>query len=206
MWLFAQLHDQSSLYDLTLEDVSDRLLVFSGGFISMHADLLIHGSAPNLSARRRCGLTWSFLFFFLSNAAAHPLTSNSNINGRFSIDIQRFSGAILPSFCIFNRIFGHNWHLYCNSLYYVTVQAVETARGILGSCSLPLHGVVRIFHWKHIEIWPACGIARRILARWAATRTRGGEYTSNPAKSRHIFWFGVFLKNCLRQGHVLRRL
>ena len=27
------------------------------GYISIHADLLIHGSAPNLSTRRRCGLT-----------------------------------------------------------------------------------------------------------------------------------------------------
>jgi len=30
------------------------------GWFSLHADLLVHGSGPNLSARRRCGLTMRF--------------------------------------------------------------------------------------------------------------------------------------------------
>jgi len=36
------------------QPVSDRL---KAGQMSLHADMLVHGSEPNLSARRRCGLT-----------------------------------------------------------------------------------------------------------------------------------------------------
>ena len=45
-------------------------------------------------------------------------TSNCKINGHFSIQDRRFSGAILHSFCIFNgKIPGNSWHFYCNSWY-----------------------------------------------------------------------------------------
>ena len=35
----------------------------------------------------------------------------------FSIENHHFSGAILHSFCIFNRKFKKSWHLYCNLQY-----------------------------------------------------------------------------------------
>ena len=37
------------------------LLAMAAGQISLHTDLLLHGSEPNHSARRRCGLTMRFV-------------------------------------------------------------------------------------------------------------------------------------------------
>ena len=36
-------------------------LAMRAGQISLHADLLLHGSEPNRSTRRRCGLTMRFV-------------------------------------------------------------------------------------------------------------------------------------------------
>ena len=57
------------------------------GYISLHADLLIHGSAPNLSTtRRRCGLTLRYCA-----ADARPLGGDDNA-GRGTF----FVGFVLP--------------------------------------------------------------------------------------------------------------
>jgi hypothetical protein len=57
------------------------------GYISMHADLLIHGSTPNLSTtRRRCGLTLRYCA-----ADARPLGGDDNA-GRGTF----FGGFVLP--------------------------------------------------------------------------------------------------------------
>jgi ectoine hydroxylase-related dioxygenase (phytanoyl-CoA dioxygenase family) len=60
------------------------------GYVSMHADLLIHGSAPNLSARRRCGLTLRYCA-----SDTRPLGGDAN-TGRGTF----FGGYILKCRCV----------------------------------------------------------------------------------------------------------
>jgi non-heme Fe2+,alpha-ketoglutarate-dependent halogenase len=50
-----------SVRDLSAFDDAPVALEMKAGQISLHTDLLLHGSKPNLSDRRRCGLTMRFV-------------------------------------------------------------------------------------------------------------------------------------------------
>ena len=58
--------DENNVLNQTVQDALDYgetpvALAMKAGQISLHTDLLLHGSEPNSSHRRRCGLTMRFV-------------------------------------------------------------------------------------------------------------------------------------------------
>ena len=47
--------------DLLFGVIGRHHLTLPAGWMSMHSDLLLHGSEPNQSTRRRCGLTLRYI-------------------------------------------------------------------------------------------------------------------------------------------------
>ncbi|MGB0599026.1 MAG: phytanoyl-CoA dioxygenase family protein [Rubripirellula sp.] len=90
-------HSDGNVLDQSIKDPEQygqhQLTPLLAGQASIHSDLLIHGSAPNLSNRRRCGLT---LRYSPADVTAYLGWSQKGVVVRGAADPKIWPGASFP--------------------------------------------------------------------------------------------------------------